>query len=103
VSPAVIGHEAQEDFAAEALTTVTQPTPTPSVSPEPLPPVPHGPCVNCGRDVMLRVVATEGSRRTYQWVPDDETPRRGRYCSEGSLPAYHWAAAATAAVYHVST
>ncbi|PUB24036.1 hypothetical protein C8K30_110180 [Promicromonospora sp. AC04] len=68
-----------------------------------LPAVPHGICVNCGYDVTLRVVATEGTRRTYQWVPFDEPARPGRRCYEAAIPAYHWADGATAAVYHVST
>ncbi len=76
------------------------PVPTPEVA---LPAAPHGICVNCGYDVTLRVVATEGTRRTYQWVPSDEPARPGRWCYEAAMPAYHWADGATAAVYHVST
>lgn len=101
MSPAV-GPEAQEDFASEAVATVTEPGPAPASSREPVP-APHGICVNCGRVVRLRVVSTDGSRRTYQWVPDGDPARPGRHCNEGSLPAWHWAADATAAVYHVST
>jgi hypothetical protein len=102
VSPAVVGQQAQEDFAAEALTTVTPPTP--SAAPDlALPPTSHGACVNCGRRVTLRRVATDHTHHTYQWVPDDEPVRPGKQCSEAAMPAYHWALDATAAVYRVST
>ncbi|WP_454853772.1 hypothetical protein [Promicromonospora soli] len=105
MSPAVVRHEVQEDFAAEAVTTVTPPAPVslsvPS-SEETLPPTPRGICVNCGHEVSLRVVATEDSHRTYQWVPTSEPPGQGRRCSEASMPAYHWAEGATAAVYDIS-
>ncbi|MEU4387694.1 hypothetical protein [Promicromonospora sp. NPDC023805] len=47
-------------------------------------------------------MATEASHRTYQWVPAGESARRGRRCSEASMPAYHWAADATAAVYRIA-
>ncbi len=55
------------------------------------------------REVTLRVVATEDSHRTYQWVPASETARQGRRCHEASMPAYHWAEGATAAVYRISS
>jgi hypothetical protein len=106
VNATAVGHDAQEDFASETVTTVTQPalaSPSFPSSKETLPPTPHGICVNCGREVTLRVVATEDSRRTYQWVPSSEPASQGRRCSEASMPAYHWAQDATAAVYHVST
>lgn len=112
MKPAAAGHldPVQEDFAAEAMTTVTPPVPAPSPAPKlpvapeaPLPPSPHGTCVNCGRDVTLRQVATDSTRHTYQWVPDDEPARPGKRCSEAAMPAYHWADGATAAVYRVST
>lgn len=100
----VVGHDAQEDFASEAVTTADRPAPAPTSPPpsDELPPTPHGTCVNCGREVTLRVVTTEDSHRTYQWVPISEPARRGRRCSEASLPAYHWADCATAAVYHIA-
>ena len=66
-----------------------------------LPAAQHGVCVNCGYDVTLRVVATEGTRRTFQWVLSDQLARPGRRCYEAAMPAYHWADGATAAVYHV--
>ena len=101
MSAVVVAHEAhedaQEDLASEA---VARPVPTPEMA---LPAAPHGTCVNCGYDVTLRVVATEGTRRTYQWVPSDEPARPGRRCYEATMPAYHWADGASAAVYHVST
>jgi hypothetical protein len=110
VSPAVVGHEFQEDFASEAVATVAQPAPATAAvsalvsSSEPaLPSTLYGVCVNCGREVALRVVATEVAHRTYQWVPASEPARQGRRCSEASMPAYHWADGATAAVYRVST
>jgi hypothetical protein len=106
VSAAVVGPEAQEDFASEAVTTVTRPALAPALASSfesTLPPTPHGTCVNCGREVTLRVVAIEDSHRTYQWVPTSEPARQGRRCSEASMPAFHWAQDATAAVYHVST
>jgi hypothetical protein len=107
VNVTAVGHDAQEDFASEAVTTAARPTPapassSPSPSDEKLPPTPRGICVNCGREVALRIVATEDSHRTYQWVPISEPARRGRRCSEVSLPAYHWADGATAAVYHIA-
>ncbi|MEU4383646.1 hypothetical protein [Promicromonospora sp. NPDC023805] len=101
----VVGHDAQEDFASEAFTSVTQPRPaSPSLpsSKETLPPTPHGICVNCGREVILRVVATDDSCRTYQWVPTSEPARRGRRCSEASMPAFHWSDGAMAAVYRIA-
>ena len=96
---AIVGREAQECFAAETVTTVTRPV---SASAEMLPSTPHGVCVNCGREVTLRVVATEDSRRTHQWVPTSEPARQGRRCREASMPAFHWADGATAAVYHIA-
>jgi hypothetical protein len=105
VNTTAVGREAQEDFASEAVTTVTQPVPaSPSLpsSKETLPPTPHGICVNCGREVTLRVVATEGSHRTYQWIPSSEPARQGRWCSEASMPAFHWADGAAAAVYRIA-
>jgi hypothetical protein len=101
----VVGHDAQEDFASEAVTTVTQPAPASSFE-SALAPRPHGTCVNCGREVTLQVVATVDSHRTYQWVPTSEPARQGRQgrqCREASMPAYHWADGATAAVYQDST
>jgi hypothetical protein len=102
---AVVGQEASEDFASEAVTTVIRPArasaPESSFE-QTLPSIQQGACVNCGRELTLRVVATEDSHHTYQWVPASEPARRGRRCSEASLPAYHWAAGATAAVYHIS-
>lgn len=106
-----VGHAAQEDFASEAVTTVTLPAspsrPCPSSSSsssseQTLPPTPHGICVNCGHEVTLRVVATDDSHRTYQWVPASEPARRGRRCSEASMPAFHWSDGATAAVYRIA-
>lgn len=103
MNPAVVGHEVQEDFASEAVTTVTQPVPAPTSSFESaLPPTRQGTCVNCGREVTLRVVATADSHRTYQWVPTNEPARQGRRCTEAAMPAYHWADGATAAVYDIS-
>ena len=108
MSPTAVGQQAQEDFASEAVATVTPPAPAsapaPSASPESaLLSTPHGTCVNCGRQVTLRRVATDQTRHTYQWVPDDEPARPGKRCSEAAMPAYHWADDATAAVYHLST
>lgn len=112
MSPVVVGHGFQEDFASEAVATVVGPAPaptsaavaTPVSSSEPaLLPAPDGVCVNCGREVTLRVVATEDSYRTFQWVPTSEPARQGRRCSEASMPAYHWADGATAAVYRISS
>lgn len=101
MNPAVVEHEDQEDFTAEAVTIVIPPA-EPSAAPRPALPTPRGTCVNCGRDVTLQRVATDATRYTFQWVPDDETARPGRWCSEAALPAYHWAESALAAVYHVS-
>lgn len=99
----VVGREAPEAVASEAITTVTRPAPaSASASEETLPTTRHGICVNCGHEVALRVVATDDAHRTYQWVPSTESARRGRRCSEASLPAYHWADGATAAVYHIA-
>ena len=95
----VVGREAPEDFASEAVTTVTQPAPA---SEEMLPSTPHGVCMNCGREVALRVVATDDAHRTYQWVPTSEPARQGRRCREASMPAFHWADGATAAVFHIA-
>jgi hypothetical protein len=82
-----VGHEAaQEDFASEATAIVT----------------PHGACVNCGRQVTLRRVATDQTHHIYQWVPENEPTRPGKQCSEAAMPAFHWAHDATAAVYRVS-
>lgn len=105
MSPAVVGHQVEhEDFAADAITTVTPPTPTASASPWSTPPTTlRGTCANCGRPVTLRRVATEATHHTYQWVPDDEPARLGKRCREAAMPAYHWADSATAAVYHLST
>ena len=106
MSAVVVGREAREGFASEASTTGARPVPAPASAPasssEPTLPPPHGTCVNCGREVILRVVATEDSHRTYQWVPTSEPAEQGRRCHEASMPAYHWADGATAAVYHVS-
>lgn len=96
----VVGCEAPEDFASEAVTAVTQSAP---VSEEMLPSTPHGVCMNCGCEVTLRVVATDDAHRTYQWVPTSEPARQGRRCREASMPAFHWADGATAAVYHIAT
>ena len=104
MSPAVVGQQAQEDFASEAITTVTSPALMPTPAPRStLPSTPHGTCVNCGRDVTLQRVATVATHHTYQWVPHDEPARPGRRCSEAAIPAYHWADGAAAAVYRVST
>jgi hypothetical protein len=97
-----------EDFASEALTSVTPSAPTltrtsPASPWSTLPSALHGTCANCGRPVTLRRVATEATRHTYQWVPDDEPARPGKRCSEAAMPAYHWANGATAAVYHLAT
>jgi hypothetical protein len=107
MSTPVIGHQAQEtheqaleDFASEAVAAVARPVPASETGSRL---APHGTCVNCGGEVTLRVVAIEGTRRTYQWVPSDEPARPGRRCYEAALPAYHWADGATAAVYHVPT
>ncbi|MFD6140646.1 hypothetical protein [Promicromonospora sp. NPDC060271] len=96
----------QEDFASEAVATVTAPPllgPEAPAAPVSAPPTaPRGTCVNCGSDVTLQQVATDTARHTYQWVPAGEARRPGRWCSEAAMPAYHWAHGATAAVYHVS-
>lgn len=101
MNPALVEHEDQEDLTAQVVTTVT-PSAVPSAAPQPALPTPHGTCVNCGRVVTLERVASGTTRHTFQWVPDNETARPGRWCSEAALPAYHWADSATAAVYHVS-
>jgi hypothetical protein len=44
-----------------------------------------------------------GQQAQEDFVPDDEPTRPGKQCSEASMPAYHWAHDATAAVYHVAT
>ncbi|MEU4384752.1 hypothetical protein [Promicromonospora sp. NPDC023805] len=100
MNPAVVEHEGQEDITAQVVTTMTSPG-VPSAARHPALPTPHGTCVNCGRVVTLQRVASDTKRHTFQWVPDNEAARPGRWCSEAALPAYHWADSATAAVYHV--
>ena len=101
MNPASVEHEDQEDFTAHVVTTMTPPAES-SAAPQSALPTPRGTCVNCGRVVTLQRVASDAIRHTFQWVPDNETARSGRWCSEAALPAYHWADSATAAVYHVS-